>query len=89
MKNPPLFEENQGLPEYEQIKITEFALLRKWQKQLLIKGYEATIKYLYELVEFCECLENTKKIYTDQGDSTHPNKKHKSVSYKTPKIQAG
>ena len=39
-------------------------ILRKWYKQLFVEDYEATIKYLYGLVNFCEHMETTKEIYT-------------------------
>lgn len=59
----PPFGNNQGLLEYEIIGLVEFYLPCKWQKQLLVQGYKSSSKYLYELMEFCECLETAKEIY--------------------------
>ena len=42
----PLFGSNQVLPEDNLIELVEFALTRKWQKQLPAQGYESTRKDL-------------------------------------------
>ena len=52
----PLFGTYQGFPDDEIIEISEFSLSRKWQKKLLVQGFDSAINITNKLVEFCNQL---------------------------------
>ena len=65
---------DQVLPEDETINSIEFSLLREWQNQLLMQGFDSSNRTLIKILEFCERLEKAEEIFQDKGYGSHPNK---------------
>ena len=57
LENLPPFRARQCLPEEEIIELVEFSLIKEWQKNLTIQGFDSATQGLMYLVDFCECLE--------------------------------
>ena len=73
LKNLLPFGTNQVFPEDGLTELVGFELPRKWQKQLIVQGYELTGKNLYKLIDFCKRLKMLKEINNYKGGDTHPN----------------
>ena len=41
----------------------EFSLLKEWQKELIIQGFDSVTQFLTELVKFCERLKILEEIF--------------------------
>ena len=48
---------NQGPPEYDILELVYFVLHCKWQKHLLVQGFDSANKSLNNLTEFCDKIE--------------------------------
>ena len=75
-KFPP-FGEGQRVPYDEILNMVEFSLLKKWQKELIIQGFDSANQCLMDIFEFCERLETAEKIFQMQGEGNHQTKKTK------------
>ena len=62
----PNFDPDQRLPEDEIMDIAEFGVPNKWQKQMVLQGFDTVNHTPNEFVEFCERLEATED---DQKES--------------------
>ena len=69
------FQADQGLPKDEILDLVGFTLTCECQKQLLVQGFDSTVKILNKTIKFCKRLEIFKGIYNDKDESKHPNKK--------------
>ena len=79
LKKFPPFGAGQRLPEDKILELVEFSLPEKWQKSLVVQGFDSATHGLTELVEFCESLETAKEIFQTQGVGNHENKKKQAV----------
>ena len=86
---PPLGA-GQRLPDKEILKQVEFSLLREWQKELIIQGFNSTTQGLMKPVKLCERLETAEKFFHTQDKINHQNKKKLSSPVKStnPPIQS-
>ena len=73
-KFPPFSGASQKLPDDEVKEHLEFAIPTKWQKQMILQGFNAVDKTIDEFIEFCERLETSEDIF----DSTHAKKHNKT-----------
>ena len=53
----------QLLTEDKILNILGFLLLKEWQKELIIQGFDPATQGISELVKFCEHLETAEKIF--------------------------
>ena len=74
LENFPLFRINQGLADYEIIKIFKFALPHECKQWVLINGFYSTIKSVNNPIEFCGSIEIVEEILRNKDDGTHLNK---------------
>ena len=75
IKNFSPFRSGQRLPEYDILELVEFSLPKKWQKELIIQGFDSVTQGLTELVKFCERLETAEEILKTQGEGNQQNRK--------------
>ncbi len=68
MERFPPFQPNQQLPHDEIMDIAEYAMPVKWQKQMVIQGFDPTDSTTHDFIEFCERLETT------EGETEMPNR---------------
>ena len=63
---------NQELTKNDILELVEFSLQHKWQKQLLMQGFNPATKSLNNIIDFYKNLETIEYIFNEKGYGSQP-----------------